>query len=146
MTLATMLAVTILGSVALTETVNFDSLATGAPPPGWAATKTGTGAPKWTIEKDDTAPSKANVLKQSGQATYRVCIKDDTNLKDGFVLVKFKPVRLRVNFDSSHFTIMFDGKQALEWDDSAFKDAGKVGIRTEADSVTPFDDFTYAGK
>jgi hypothetical protein len=32
------------------------------------------------------------VLKQSGQATFPVCFKNDTNLKDGFVEVKFKPV------------------------------------------------------
>src|SRR6266849_3646064 len=77
------LATTMMAGFALAQTVNFDNLNTGAPPPGWTATKTGSGAPKWTIEKDDTAPSKPNVLKQSGQATYPVCIKDDTNLKDG---------------------------------------------------------------
>src|SRR5438093_7200964 len=44
------------------------------------------------VEKDGSAPSKPNVLKQSGQATYPICLKDDTNLKDGFVEVKFKPV------------------------------------------------------
>src|SRR5437016_11925585 len=33
-----------------------------------------------------------NVLKQSGEAAYPVCLKDDTSLKDGFVEVKFKPV------------------------------------------------------
>src|SRR6266481_400150 len=86
------LATTMMACVALAQTVNFDNLSTGAPPPGWTATKTGTGTPKWTIEKDDTAPSKPNVLKQSGEATYPVCIKDDTNLKDGFVEVKFKPI------------------------------------------------------
>jgi hypothetical protein len=32
-----------------------------------------------------------NVLKQSGVATFPICTKDDTNLKDGFVEVKFKP-------------------------------------------------------
>jgi hypothetical protein len=32
------------------------------------------------------------VLKQSGVATYPICIKDDTSLKDGFVEVKFKPI------------------------------------------------------
>ena len=42
--------------------------------------------------QDDTAPSKPNVLKQSGQATYPVCLKDDTSIKDGFVEVKFKPI------------------------------------------------------
>jgi hypothetical protein len=72
--------------------VNFDKLETGAPPPGWTATKTGSGIPKWTVEQDDSAPSKPNVLKQAGQATYPVCIKEDTRLKDGFVEVKFKPI------------------------------------------------------
>ena len=74
------------------ETVNFDNAAVGSAPPGWTATKTGTGNPKWTIEKDESAPSKPNVLKQSGTATYPICFKDDTNLKDGFVEVKFKPI------------------------------------------------------
>ena len=204
MTIVTILALTMLATVALADTVNFDSLTTGAPPPGWTATKTGTGAAKWTIEKDDTAPSKPNVLKQSGQATYPVCIKDDTNFKDGFVEVKFKPISgkedqaggliwrakdhnnyyiaranalednvtiyhtingrrtekkranmkvasnqwhtLRVDFEGNHFTVMFDDKKALEWDDSTFKDAGKIGVWTKADSVTLFDDFTYAAK
>jgi len=79
-------------SAARAGTVNFDDAKTGAPPPGWTATQTGKGAAKWTIEKDDTAPSKPNVLKQSGEATYPVCLKNDTSLKDGFVEVKFKPI------------------------------------------------------
>src|SRR5712692_9276040 len=74
------------------DTVNFDNFKTGAAPLGWTATQTGRGTAKWAIEKDDSAPSKPNVLKQSGQATFPVCIKNDTNLKDGFVEVKFKPV------------------------------------------------------
>ena len=78
--------------VASADTVNFDELKTGAPPPGWTASKTGKGDPKWEVVADDSAPSKPNVLKQSGEATYPVCIKNDTNLKDGFVEVKFKPV------------------------------------------------------
>ncbi len=76
----------------LADTNNFDKLEVGAAPPGWTATRTGTGEAKWTIQKDDTAPSPPNVLKQSGQATYPICIKDDTRIKDGFVEVKFKPV------------------------------------------------------
>ncbi len=191
-------------SAALAQTVNFDSLTPGAPPPGWTATKTGSGTAKWSVEKDDTAPSPPNVLKQSGQATYPVCLKDDTSLKDGFVEVKFKPISgkedqaggviwrakdsnnyyiaranalennvtiyqtinsrrtekkrasmkvasnqwhtLRVDFQSSHFSVVFDGKKALDWDDETFKDAGKVGVWTKADSVTLFDDFIYGSK
>jgi hypothetical protein len=74
------------------ETVDFDNATPGEAPPGWTATKTGNGVAKWTVEKDDSAPSKPNVLKQSGEATYPVCLKDDTALRDGFVAVKFKPV------------------------------------------------------
>ncbi len=72
--------------------VDFDANEAGKVPPGWTATKTGSGKPKWTVEKDDTAPSKSNVLKQSGEATYPVCLKNDTSLKDGFVKVHFKAV------------------------------------------------------
>lgn len=50
-------AATMLASVALAQTVNFDNLKTGAPPPGWNATKTGSGSAKWTIETDATAPA-----------------------------------------------------------------------------------------
>src|SRR5436190_10429892 len=194
----------ITASAAFAQTVNFDNLTIGAPPPGWTATKTGSGEAKWTIEKDDTAPSKPNVLKQSGEATYPVCLKNETSVKDGFVEVKFKPVSgkedqaggviwrardadnyyiaranalednvciyytikgkrtekkrvnvqvasgqwhtLRVDFEGSHFKVALNGKPALEWDDDTFKDAGKVGVWTKADSVTLFDDFRYGGK
>ena len=83
---------TLITPTALAETVNFDDATPGAAPPGWTATKTGKGEAKWTIEKDDTAPSKPNVLKQSGEAAYPVCLKNGTSLKDGFVEVKFKPI------------------------------------------------------
>jgi hypothetical protein len=78
--------------IVLAETVNFDDLKTGTPPPGWTATKTGKGDPKWEVVADASAPSKPNVLKQSGEATYPVCFKNDTSIKDGFVEVKFKPM------------------------------------------------------
>ena len=89
---AMILTSSLFGSAALAQTINFDDAKPGVAPSGWTATKTGSGKAKWTVEKDDTAPSKPNVLKQSGEATYPVCIKDDTSVKDGFVEVKFKPV------------------------------------------------------
>jgi hypothetical protein len=194
---------TITTGIAVAESVNFDDMLTGAAPPDWSATQTGSGTAKWAVEKDDSASSKPNVLKQSGQATFPVCFKNDTNIKDGFVEVRFKPIsgkedqaggviwrlqdannyyiaranalennvtiyhtingkrtekkrtkmqvasgawhKLRVDFSGNHFTVTFDGKKALEWDDATFKNAGKVGVWTKADSVTLFDDFTYSG-
>src|SRR5215831_17175994 len=91
-TLMTLTLCMLTGVAVAPTTVNFDNFKTGEAPQGWTATKTGTGQAKWTVEKDETAPSQPNVLKQSGQATYPVCIKDDTGLKDGFVQVKFKPI------------------------------------------------------
>jgi hypothetical protein len=196
----TILAAAAIGGAA-SQTVNFDNLQPGAPPPGWTATQTGSGHAKWTIEKDDAAPSKPNVLKQSGEATYPVCPKDDTSLKDGYVNVRFKPISgkedqagglvwrakdannyyiaranalednvtiyhtingrrtekkrtnmkvasnqwhtLCVDFQGNHFTVTFDDKKVIEWDDTTFQNAGKVGVWTKADSVTLFDDFAY---
>src|SRR5436190_9034248 len=194
----------ILAAAAPTETVNFDDAATAQPPAGWTATKTGNGNATWTIERDDSAPSKPNVLKQSGQATYPLWFKNDSSLQDGFVEVKFKSISskedqagcivwrlkdtnnyyiaranalednvtiyytvngrrtekkraslkvasnqwhtLREDFQVRHFTVTYDGKQALEWDDDKFKEAANVGVWTKADSVTLFDDFMYGAK
>ena len=61
-------------------------------PKGWEAGITGKGKAKWEIVSDDTAPSRPNVLKQSGEATFAWAAKTDEKIKDGFVEVKFKPV------------------------------------------------------
>jgi hypothetical protein len=77
---------------AMADEVSFDDNNVGIPPAGWLFTKTGKGNPKWMAEKDDTAPSKPNILKQSGRATFALALKDDTNIRDGFVEVWFKPI------------------------------------------------------
>jgi hypothetical protein len=77
---------------ATAESVNFKGDAVGFPPKGWTITMTGKGAPKWTVERDDTAPSKGPVLKQSGKATYPLALKDGTSIGDGFVEVNFKVI------------------------------------------------------
>jgi hypothetical protein len=53
---------------------------------------------------------------------------------------------LRVSFSGNRFTVLFNGKQVLEAEDSTFSDTGKVGLWTKADSVTVFDDFAYGPK
>jgi hypothetical protein len=74
------------------DAVSFESSPIGATPEGWTATLTGSGNPKWTVERDETSPSKSKVLKQSGRAAYPLLLKNDTNIKDGFVEVAFKAV------------------------------------------------------
>src|SRR5437868_864797 len=72
--------------------IGFESNQTGAAPEGWTSTLTGTGNPKWTVESDETAPSKGKVVRQSGRATYPLLLKDDTSIRDGFVEIKFRAV------------------------------------------------------
>jgi hypothetical protein len=199
-------------AAAFAGTVNFDDAKTGETPAGWIATKTGKGEPRWMVEKDDTAPSKPNVLKQAGEATYPLCLKSDTSLKDGFVEVKFKSVSgeadqaagviwrcqdadnyyvcranalednvvlyktekgkrssleivgrkggygvatpvakgqwhtLRVEFAGKKFAVLMNGNNLFEVEDETFRDAGKVGVWTKADSVMLFDDFNDGAK
>jgi hypothetical protein len=107
------MAMTVATGLAIAETVNFDDLKSGAAPAGWTATQTGSGTAKWAIEKDESAPNKPNVLKQSGQATFPVCFKNDTNIKDGFVEVKFKPVAGKEDQAGGVIRRVQDAKQLL---------------------------------
>lgn len=66
MLLLASLAATAVVAVSSAETVNFDNMNAGAPPPGWTGTQTGSGTAKWAVEKDESAPTTPNVLKQSG--------------------------------------------------------------------------------
>ena len=188
-------------AAALIQVVNFDSSDTGALPDGWKAGVTGSGAPRWSVERDSTAPSAPNVLKQSGRGAFPWCVKD-ASLADGFVEVKMKPVSgredqaggvvwrwkdgdnyyvaranalennvslyhtnngkrntikyvdapvaggkwhtLRVEFAGTRIRVIFDGVTRIELDDAHIAGAGAVGLWTKADSVTLFDDFSYA--
>lgn len=88
----TVLAALLLVEPAMAEKLTFDADAIGRAPEGWTVAKTGTGNAKWTVEADPTAPWKANVVKQSGRASYPLLLKDDTSIKDGFIEVKFKAI------------------------------------------------------
>lgn len=183
------------------KTISFDQQALGALPVGWRAGVTGQGAPIWTVEADATAPSKPNVLKQSGRGTFPWCVMPDVSFTNGAVEVRFKAVsgrqdqaggvvwrfqdgdnyyvaranalednvslyytqtgrrntlkyvdapvpgntwhRLRVEFSGAHIRVLFNGKPAIEMDDTHIIGAGAVGVWTKADSVTLFDDFTF---
>lgn len=81
----------------LAATVSFDQDMPGSVPAGWVAGVTGGGSPKWSIEGDATAPSKPNVLKQSGSGRYPWCVRPDVSLADGYAEVKFKPISGKVD-------------------------------------------------
>src|SRR5216683_5664095 len=86
---AALIAVT---TAAHAESENFDTTKPGTLPADWICGVTGGGSPKWAVEADSSAPSKPNVLKQSGSGTFPWCVKQGTTIADGAVEVKFKPL------------------------------------------------------
>lgn len=200
------------------ETFDFDAVAPGSIPSGWSTAMTSRGgAPKWEVLRDDTAPSKPNVLAQTStdaaSGRFPLAIYDRVALRDGDIEVRFKPISGRVDqaagvvwryrdpnnyyivranarennvvlykvengtrtslapkgtppntYGVDHpvpagrwstlgvrvqgnlFSVLFDGKQIFQVEDNTFRDAGKAGLWTKADSVTYFDDFRIEPK
>lgn len=84
--------------VAFAQTINFDKDKEGASPRGFSTALTGKGnSGTWIVTKDETAPSKPNVLAQTDmdKTDYRfpICIFDSITAKDVDVTVKFKPLK-----------------------------------------------------
>ena len=52
---------------------------------------------------------------------------------------------LKLEATADHFVVWYDGNKVLDAKDETFKEAGKVGLWTKADSVIEFDDFTVEG-
>ena len=71
----------------------FDTTQPGALPLGWECGVTGKGSPRWSVQADPTAPSAPQVLQQDGAGTFPWCVRKDASLADGYVEVKFKPLR-----------------------------------------------------
>jgi hypothetical protein len=89
--------VAVLGTViasgsAVAETVSFDTDAVGNVPAGWKAGVTGRGAPVWEVRTEPSAPSRPNVLQQSGSGTFPWIVRPDLSLENGRLEVKFKPL------------------------------------------------------
>lgn len=91
-TIVVMTTLLLVGTSAMAEKVSFETDAVGSVPAEWTVTLTGQGNPKWVVEKDPTAPSGPNVVKQSGRATYPLLLRNGSSVKDGFVEVQFKAI------------------------------------------------------
>jgi len=77
------------------EMVNFDHAIVGGLPHGWTIAMTHQGGPpKWEIVKDESAPTKPNVLAQTSNdrtaGRFPLAIYDGVSMKDGTLSVKFK--------------------------------------------------------
>ena len=75
---------------AMAENLNFDSFKPGVLPAEWACGVTGSGTSRWAVEPAADAPSKPNVLRQSGVGDFPWCALKAASLSDGYVEVRFK--------------------------------------------------------
>jgi hypothetical protein len=53
---------------------------------------------------------------------------------------------LKVEAAGNHFVVTYDGQKVLDATDDTFKEGGKVGLWTKADSVIQFDDLAVEGR
>ena len=90
---------------------------------------------KMDFEKDDLGKAPAGFsFALTGQGKQNV--KVPTNVWH----------TIRVEATGDHFVVTYDGNKVLDAKDHTFKDAGKVGLWTKADSVMAFDGLTIGGR
>jgi hypothetical protein len=53
---------------------------------------------------------------------------------------------MRVQATGNHIVVVCDGNRVFDGTDDTFKEAGRVGLWTKADSVIEFDDFSVEGR
>ena len=94
-TTITMASTLLAAGACVAQVVDFDKDATGAAPAGWTCGMTGRGNPRWTVEPHPDSPSMPNVLMPSGAGDFPWCVRTGAAVQDGFVEVKFKPIRGR---------------------------------------------------
>ena len=72
------------------DTFGFDADTPGSLPPGWTQGVTGRGTSRWAVHPDASAPSRPNVLRQSGVGSFPWIVRRNTAIENGYVEVKFK--------------------------------------------------------
>ena len=67
-------------------------------------------------------------------------------LNQGVKVAKNTWHSMKLEATGDHFVVWYDGNKVLDAKDQTFKEAGKIGLWTKADSVIEFDDFTVEGR
>ena len=75
----------------------FDKNDMGSIPDNWTAGITGMGNYNWALADDNTVPSLSQVMTQSAKGDYPWLIEKNSQLTNGFVQVKFKPISGRID-------------------------------------------------
>jgi hypothetical protein len=92
-----LIALSLTPVVVVAETIDFEAMEIGAPPPGWEIAKTNGGdAARWEIVSDASSPVQAKVLAQLSEdrtsGRYPLAIHPGTELTNGTISVRFKPL------------------------------------------------------
>ncbi len=87
----------LLACTAHAEKFTFDSVKTGAVPPGWSIAMTHEGgAPRWEVIGDASAPGKPNVFAQTStdntSGRFPIAVYEKASFTNGSLSVRFKPV------------------------------------------------------
>ncbi len=82
----------LIGTAPAVTTEHFDATKLGALPANWFCGVTGSGRPKWSVERDTGAVSLPNVLQQAGEGDFPWCVFKGTRLENGFVETKVKVI------------------------------------------------------
>jgi hypothetical protein len=76
------------------DSVNFDSVPPGTPPPNWTFVSRAANPVRWAVRHDSTAPSRGNVLEKATPGTSDTdnpaAIFDKEICRDGDLSVKFR--------------------------------------------------------
>jgi hypothetical protein len=146
----------LLASPALGESVDFERVAVGAPPPGWVFAPTrGRSAPsRWEVIADTAAPERGHVLAQLARdrnfRRYPLAIYDRAAIADGRVAVRFKPVLggvakaaglvWRYRDESNYYVAAADALRGnvvvLKFEDGRRRELGSVGPRSPHDEFS----------
>ena len=89
---------------------------------------------------------RANALEDNYRLYHVVAGKRRQFAGANFKVTSGEWHELRVECVGNKIICYYDGAKKIEATDDTFKDAGKVGLWTKADSVTYFDDLKVVGK
>jgi hypothetical protein len=91
-------------------------------------------------DKDNYYIARANALEDNVRLYHVVAGKRVQFAGEKAKVTSGEWHTLKLEARAAHFKVSFDDKLLFEADDETFKDAGKAGVWTKADSVTLFDD------
>jgi hypothetical protein len=95
-------------------------------------------------DRDNYYVARANALENNVSLYYTQNGRRNTIRYVDAPVVANRWHTLRVEFEATRIVVALDGKRYIDVDDDRIRGAGAVGVWTKADSVTAFDDFTFA--